>query len=505
MTTLSSRPRSLWIDTSPATDHPPLHGEHSADVVIVGAGIVGLTTALLLQRSGQRVVVLEADRVCTGTTGHTTAKVTSLHQLIYERLTRRYDPRTATTYARANEAALDQVEALVHELQIDCDFHRTPAYTYTLEPRCVPDVEAEARAAMAAGLSASLVTRTELPLPVRAAVRVEHQIALHARLYCVGLAAALHRDGATIHEHSRVTDVDTHDRSYAVKTAHGTIHARHVVLATLLPFLDRGGFFAKATPQRSYLVAARLRQPAIDGMYINVETPTRSLRPALGGRYLLVGGEGHAVGQEPDTEGCYRRLEEWTRAHFAVESIDYRWSAQDYMSIDELPFIGPMPRGRGILVATGFRKWGMSLGTLAAMLLHDRITGYDNPWAATFDARRLNMRQSLVKGTRAGLHAAKHFFGDRLSDLRAPKASALAPGHGGIAKLDGRTVAAYRDDDGRLHAVSPVCPHMGCRVRWNPAERSWDCPCHGSRFTAHGQVIEGPAVEDLRRIETDDA
>lgn len=501
MPTTAARPLSLWIDTSPATDHPSLHGDQTADVAVVGAGIVGLTTALLLQRSGRRVVVIEADRICTGTSGHTTAKVSALQGLVYSSLTRRYDPETAAVYARANEAALEQIGALVHELEIDCDFRRTPAYTYTLESERVADIEAEVGAASAAGLPVSLVTRTELPLPVKAAVRLDHQIALHARLYCLGLAEGFVRSGGTIFEQSRVTDVRTRGGVHVVQTAAGTVTAPRVVLATLLPILDRGGFFAKATPQRSYLIAARLRQPVPEGMWINVETPTRSLRPALGGQYLLVGGEGHAAGQERDTGLHYRRLEAWTRECFDVESIDYRWSGQDYMPVDGLPFIGPMPRGRGIMVATGFRKWGMSLGTLAAMLIHDRITGRPNPWAATFDAKRINVRQSFVDAAKAGLTTAKRFVGDRLATLRAPAASTLAPGQGCIAKLGGRKVAAHRDDRGRLLAVSPVCTHMGCQVSWNTAERSWDCPCHGSRFAPDGRVIQGPAVADLERVD----
>jgi len=502
MPTTSSRPSSLWIETSPVTDHPVLRGDQTADVAVVGAGIVGLTTALLLQRSGRRVVVIEADRVCTGTSGHTTAKVTALQGLVYSSLARRYDEHVAAVYARANEAALDQIDALVHELEIDCDFRRAPAYTYTLDSERVKEIEAEVGAASAAGLAASLVTQTELPLPVKAAVRLENQILLHARLYCLGLAQALVASGGTIFERSRVTDVSLRGGVHVVRTAEGTVTTPRVVLATLLPILDRGGFFAKATPQRSYLIAARLRQPVPEGMYINVETPTRSLRPALRGRYLIVGGEGHGTGQERDTGLRYRRLETWTRAHFDVEAVDYRWSGQDYMPIDGLPFIGPMPRGRGIMVATGFRKWGMSLGTLAAMIIHDRITGRPNPWAATFDAKRINVRQSVKDAAKAGLLTAKRFVGDRLATLRAPDVSTLQRGQGCIAKLDGRKVAAYRDDEGRLHAVSPICTHMGCQVTWNVAERSWDCPCHGSRFGFDGRVIQGPAVNDLPRVET---
>jgi glycine/D-amino acid oxidase-like deaminating enzyme/nitrite reductase/ring-hydroxylating ferredoxin subunit len=342
-----------------------------------------------------------------------------------------------------------------------------------------------------------LAASVPLPYPVAAAVRLDNQLHFHPRRYCVGLARAVVRLGGSVHEHTRARAVDTASSGVSVTTDEGTISADFAVLATHLPFLDRGGFFARAHPYRSYAVAARLREGAPDGMYISVEEPTRSLRPAPDGR-IIMGGEGHKTGHEPDTRRHYAALEAWGRTHFDVESIDYRWSAQDYHPVDGFPYVGQLtPRQERILVATGFRKWGMTNGTAAAQILSDRILGRDNPWATAFDSTRVAPRPSAVAFVQENLGVAGHFVADRVAALRAPAAESLQPGEGGIARHDGGRAACYRDEEGSLHAVSTTCTHLGCQVTFNNGERTWDCPCHGSRFDVDGHVLEGPAVKDL--------
>jgi len=303
--------------------------------------------------------------------------------------------------------------------------------------------------------------------------------------------------GGSVHEHTTARAVETASSAVSVTTNGGTITADRVVLATHLPFLDRGGFFARAHPYRSYAVAARLRHAAPDGMYISVEEPTRSLRPAPDGR-IIVGGEGHKTGHEPDTRRCYAALEAWGRTHFDIESIDYRWSAQDYHPVDGFPYVGQLtPRQERVLVATGFRKWGMTNGTAAAQILADRIVGRDNPWATAFDSTRVAPRPSAGPFVQENLGVAARFVADRIAVLHAPTADSLQPGEGGIVRRDGGRAACYRDETGSLHAVSTTCTHLGCQVTFNTAERTWDCPCHGSRFDVDGHVLEGPAVKDL--------
>ncbi len=488
---------SLWIPTAPPDDYPSLAeaGPGRVDVAVIGSGITGLTTATLLKASGAAVAVLEAGRVCSGVTAYTTAKVSSLHGLTYARLVSSAGEERARGYGEANQAAIETIAALVAERAIDCDFSRRAAYTYTTEAGTVGQIEAEVEAAQRLGLPATFTTETDLPYEVAAAVRFADQAQFHPRRYCLALASAIPDEGCHVFERTRAIAVEE-GSPCVVRTDRGPIEADHVVVATHLPFLDRGGFFAKCHPSRSYALAARLEGPPPQGMYLSADRPTRSVRAALGDEFVILGGEGHRVGEDADTRRRYQALEAWAREHFPVHEVAYRWSAQDYTPVDGMPFVGRLLPGSRVLVATGFNKWGMTNGTAAAGVLADLASGRDSPWAEVFDATRL---RSLATGEllTTNVGTVRHFIADRLSTVRPGPAERLRPGEGAIALVDGKKVAAYRDDDGALHAVSPVCTHQYCLVSFNTAERTWDCPCHGSRFTVDGKVLEGPAVEDL--------
>jgi nitrite reductase/ring-hydroxylating ferredoxin subunit len=270
-------------------------------------------------------------------------------------------------------------------------------------------------------------------------------------------------------------------------------------VATQLPFFDPAGLFTRTSPSRSYALAVTLTDPAPPGMYLSADAATRSTRPLkAGGEKAVLAGEEHKVGHGRDTHAHYEALEGWARERFPVRSVDYRWSAQDYLPADSVPYIGRMIPGYGRLhVATGFKKWGMTHSAVAAMLLRDEITGHANSWSGLFRATRLHPLASAKEVAVHNLDVGLRFAGDRLLSLRPPPAHELAPGEAGLRELNGEKVAAYRDQDGRLHAVSGRCTHLGCLVAWNAAERTWDCPCHGSRYSYDGQVIQGPAVKNL--------
>lgn len=494
---------SLWVGTSEVTRFHELHGDLTTEVVVVGAGIAGLTTAALLKADGARVVLVEAGRVAAGVTGYTTAKLTVLHGLVFDDLVQAFGEEGARTYADANLAGMTTVAELAVRHGIDCDLERRPAYTYTTDPAMVDKVRAEVSAAQRLGLPAAFTTDTDLPYPVEGAIRVADQRQFHPRKYCIGLARAVDGAGSAVYEGTRALSVDEQGGRCTVETDHGTLTADFVVQATHLPFSDSGGFFARTHPMRSYALSARLDGPVPQGMYLSVDTPSRSVRsaPMDGGEVVILGGESHKVGQDPDTRERYAALEAWARREFPVRSIDYRWSAQDYMPADHVPFVGRVsPASERVLVATGFKKWGMSNGSAAGVMLADRIAGRKNPFAGFFDTNRVNPRQSVKGLVKENADVVKRFVGDRLR-TETRSAADLAPGEAAILVDGTERVAVHRDEAGVLHAVSPVCTHMGCTVTWNTAETTWDCPCHGSRFNCYGEVIQGPAVKDLEAKE----
>ena len=496
---------SLWVSTTDETNYPPLPSSGlSFDVAVIGGGITGLTTALLLKRAGLSVALLEARRIASGATGYTTAKVTSLHGLTYASLVKEQGEDKARQYAEASQAAIEQIASFVAEEGIDCGFERMTAMTYTEDPDRVVDIQDEVDAARVLGLPAALTTTTDLPYEVRAAVRFDNQAQFHPRRYALGLAQLLEGDGCRVFEETRALDIDSSDGRHEVKTEHGVVHATHVVQATHLPFHDPAGLFARAAPTRSYCMAVQIEGKVPQGMYLSADSPVRSLRPHRIGdtQYLLVGGEGHKVGQGDFTTTRYAKLEAWVRERFNVKSVDFRWSAQDYMPADEVPFIGKLsPKSDRLYVATGFKKWGMTTGTAAGMILHDYILERPNPWSEVFDATRLDLGASAAKLIKENANVAKRFLGDRLAALVAPDIETLKPGEGAIVRAGRHKVAAYRELGGMVKAVSPICTHMGCVVSFNDAEQSWDCPCHGSRFDVDGGVIEGPAVEPLDAVD----
>lgn len=501
MGSLNEQNISLWVGTSPETNWPMLSQDIDVDVAVIGAGITGLSVAAMLKQRGVNVAVIEAGRIASGATGYTTAKVTSLHGIMYADLVESAGKEQAQQYADANEAAISKVANMVDTYNIDCDFHRADAFSYTIDPNQVENIRAEVDAAQSLGLPASFAESTELPFAIKGAVRFANQARFHPRKYCLGLAEAIDGDGSYIFEMTRAIDVSGDD-TCEVQTTGGTVRATHVVMATQKPFLDKGGYFAKTHPARSYAMAVELNGPAPEQMYLSIDTPTRSVRSHTEGdrHYVIIGGEGHKVGQEPDTVDRYEALESWAREYFDVRSIDYRWSAQDYMPVDDVPYIGSITSdNEKILVATGFKKWGMTNGTVAGMILTDTIMGIESPWKDVFNSTRTEIRRSAKQFVLENANVAKRLIGDRLRTLKVPAAEDLKPGEGGVVDADGEKVAAYRSESGMLYMVSATCTHLGCQVTWNTGEKSWDCPCHGSRFSYDGEVIQGPATKNLER------
>lgn len=492
--------RPYWLEHA-TSDYPPLTQDLEVDVTVIGAGITGLTAAYLLKQAGKTVALLEMNRVGYGATGYTTAKLAVGHGLIYDSLIASYDVETASRYARSNQEAIEQVARIVGELSIECDFERSANYVYTESRESVARIEREVEAARAAGVEAELTTDSDLPYPIAAAIRVDGQAQFHPWKYLAALARAVDGDGSHVFESSRARQVHS-GSPCVVETERATLRAGHVIVATQLPFLDRGLFFAKAHPTTSYAIAAAVDEGvAPRGMYISADQPTRSVRSTSGEdgrRIVIVGGEGHKPGAEPDTRRCYERLETFLADRFGA-TAEYRWSTHDFSPLDKLPYIGRLRRGDDrLLVATGFAKWGMTKGALAASMLTDSILGRPNEFEDLYDANRLEPRRSAARFAKENAAVGVHFFRDRVrSRPGEDEVARLAPGEGVVARIGGKHHAVSRRDDGELVTLSARCTHLGCIVGWNAADRAWECPCHGSRYTAEGTLVHGPATTDL--------
>ncbi|HLM63074.1 MAG TPA: FAD-dependent oxidoreductase [Acidimicrobiales bacterium] len=484
----------------------PLDGDRDVDVVVIGAGVAGLSVAERLRAAGADVVVLERHGVGTGVTGGSTAKVTALHGTLLATLRDQHGPEAASLYATVNAVAVEDVAETVERHGIDCDLRRAASVNYATTPEGRTQLDADAAAASEAGLDVHLEDRTELPFAVTGAEVLPGQVHLHPRRYCEGLAATL--GTGAVRTGAPVMAVDEDDDGCHARTPSGTVHARHAVVATQGPIVDPRLLANRCRPSRSYVVAVEVDGPIPQDLYLSVDQPTRSLRPAtIGGvDVLLVGGEGHPVGDETDAVACLEALESWAREHFAVRAVGRRWAAHDHVPTDHLPFVGRLTPGSNRWVATGFQKWGFSTSGVAGAVIAAGIAGEDHPATRLLDPARL--RSTLTRQlAQDGLRVTSRLVGDRVAvrvGRRSADLAALGPGDGIVAHTDRGPTAVCRDGSGTLHEVSAVCTHQGCLVRFNRAQVSWDCPCHGSRYAPDGTVLAGPATKDLAPVEATD-
>ncbi|WP_255768622.1 FAD-dependent oxidoreductase [Pseudarthrobacter sulfonivorans] len=497
---LQGEPVSLWLASAGETGYPALDRDAEADVAVIGAGVAGLTAALALKRAGHTVAVLEAARVGTGVTGHTTGKVTSLHRLAYTDLVRSHGTDTARIYGQANQDAIDHIRRVVAAEGIECDFRLVTNYTYAETDEALQLVRAEADLAASLGLPSSFTSDVPLPFPAKGAVRFDGQAQFHAVKYLQGLARAVHGDGSFVFEQTRALRL--HDGSPGVvDTDGGTVRARDIIVATNVPFGDDGAFDSRCQPHRSYIVAGRVDAPPLDATFISVDEPMRSiLTVAIDGQsYVLTGGEGHPASEAGDTAGRFGRLAAFARDRLGVREITHRWSTQDNLPADGLPYVGLMSAdARHVYVITGLRKWGLTNGTAAALILADTLGGRETPWAAVFDSnRRAPAAGAGAVGDAASGVPTAATAAAPAETAPAPREDSLAPGEGAVLDVAGESAAVYRDGDGRIHSLSAICTHLGCTVEFNAADTTWDCPCHGSRFAVDGTVIHGPATTNL--------
>lgn len=462
---------SIWSKEVEIPRREPLDGNLFTEAAVIGAGMTGILTAYFLQEIGFHVVVLEADRIGSGQTKNTTAKITSQHGLIYDGLIKKLGERKAELYAKANEEAITEYEKLIEKHQIECHFEKLPSYLYSTEKEECLKREAEAAAKL--GIKATFTKETKLPFSVCGAVRFEEQAQFHPLEFIKEISKDL-----MIYEQTKVLKV----KKNRIMTNRGTVRADHIVFATHYPILNVPGFyFLRQHQDRSYVVALEKAEP-LDGMYYSIDEDGLSLRSE--GNVLLLGGGAHRTGKAEEAA-----------KYFPDSKIAAKWSAQDCVTHDGLPFVGRYSLFRpDWYVATGYKKWGMTTSMIAARILCDSICGMENPYALLFTPKRFSFYgfSALIKDIgESVIGLSKGAF-----HLPMVGEESLGRGEGGIVRIGMRRYACYRDKEGRLHKISARCPHMGCELAWNPEELSWDCPCHGSRFDCDGKLLDNPAQVD---------
>ncbi len=495
--------RTPWSSTQvPA--FPGLRRDLEVEICVIGAGIAGLTTAYLLRHEGFSVAVLEDGATASGQSGRTSAHLSSVIDDRFAEIVRVHGAEGARRAADSHTAAIDRIERIVVEERIDCDFERLDGYLLFTADRTGAALRAELEAASAAGLSVQRVERA----PIRSwdtgpCLRFPRQAQIHPLKYLRALARATAARGAAIHDGTRAVAV--HDGlPVCVETENGpVVRAQAVVVATNVPFVDRVAIHTKQAAYMTYVVAAGAPRNDLErALYWDDEAPyhyVRFQRAAPGEELLLVGGEDHRSGQAHDESERFARLEAWARRRFpGLGSIEFRWSGQVMEPVDGLAFIGRNPHEENVFVATGDSGMGMTHGTIAGILLTDLLAGRPSPWASLYDPSRRTLstaREYAEENLRTVVRYADWLTPGDVQDARA-----LQPGQGAVVRRGLKKLAVYRDESGELHTLSAICPHLGCIVQWNGSERTWDCPCHGSRFDATGRSIVGPANRDLKEL-----
>jgi glycine/D-amino acid oxidase-like deaminating enzyme/nitrite reductase/ring-hydroxylating ferredoxin subunit len=496
-------PKTYWREIELPT-FQKLSEDVSVDVAIVGAGITGITAAYLLSKEGLKVAILEAGSVLNGTTGHTTAKVTAQHGLIYDEFINHFSEETARLYYESHMNAIQFVESNVQEKGIDCDFSKEDAYIYAVTDEYKEKLETEWEAYKRLDIDGALKDLIPFNIDVKAALMMRNQAQFHPLKYLKVLLEDAVKAGCTVFENTTATDIEDDDLQPKVVTKAGhRVTCNQVIIASHFPFYDLPGlYFARMYADRSYAIGIKTDKEYPGGMYISADSPTRSIRytPIDGENLIIIGGENHKTGQGIDTIKHFEALEAFAEDVFGIKKYDYRWSAQDLVTLDKVPYIGPITSEREhILVATGFKKWGMTTGTVAGRLLADYVLNNENPYKELYSPSRFHADPDLQSLVSTNVDVAKHLIKGKL-EIVPGDPDDLTDGEGSVVMYNGQRAGAYKDENGKLYIVDTTCTHLGCECEWNHAEKTWDCPCHGSRYAYSGDVIEGPAKKALKLL-----
>lgn len=493
---------SLWLDSNKKTNtFTSLSDDTETDVCIIGAGIFGLTCAYYLSNLGFKVVVLEKDDIGKKTTGHTTAKITSQHSLFYDYLINSYGKKFASDYLEANEKAIENIKQIVDKEKIKCDFEYQNSYVYTTKKSELRTIKKEVSAVESLGFPCEFVTKTGLPFKIEGAICFKNQAQFHPLKYLNGLCKSITSHNGKIFTETTVTNIEeSNNYTYLISTSNATVKSKFVIVATHYPFINFPGmYFLKMYQSTSYIIAVDTKKTLFNGMYINDTNPIFSYRTVKykGKKLLLIGGGDHKTGQPSCYQDTYGILEQEAKKFYPDCEVLYRWNTRDCISLDKIPYIGhyssSMPN---VFVGTGFKKWGMTLSNVAANIVVDDICEKENKYTYLFKPSRLKpiknrdeMKNILVQSTNSlvlnKFKSANMSFDEIQNDS------------GSIIEINHEKIGIYKSPEGKIFAVKPICTHLGCLLSWNDVDKTWDCPCHGSRFDYHGKNLYDPAFKNL--------
>ena len=495
---------SFWLDNFKTKSYPELDKDLNVDVCIIGGGITGISCGYYLAKNNLKVCILEKDKIMEKTSGHTTAKITSGHGLIYKYLFDSYGKDCAQKYLNSNQEAILNIKEIIDKENIDCDFEFQNNYIYTTDANSVKKIKDEVQTLKKLNYDARFLDKITLPISnVKAAIEYHHQAQFNPIKYAEGLCNYITNNNGVIYEHSKVIKLKKVENEYNIYTTNNVVKAKYVIIATRYPVINFPGFhFLKMYSQASYLIAIETTSPLFKGMYINSDVPSYSFKTALhnGKRILLVGGFEHKRGAKIDLSNSYNYLIEKSKEIYPDAKVLYKWNTHDSVSLDKIPYIGDFSTFYpNVYVATGFKKWGMTTSNVAANLITDKILGKENKYEDIYDAKRLRPIKNREEFKNMLKESTHSLLFNKL-DLPAATPKDIKLGEGKIVNDNGTKVGIYKDENGKEYKIIPKCMHLGCELSWNNLDKTWDCPCHGSRYTFEGKLIYGPSKKNLKII-----
>ena len=493
---------SYWTDTTTRPSFSKLNENIEVDICIIGAGITGIMSAYMLKDSGLKICLVEKGEVCSGVTQNTTAKVTSQHGLIYRYLEDSFGIEFAKKYLKSNQEAIKTIEDIIKKENIECEFQRTDNYIYTCTDEYIQRIKDEIETVNKLGLNAEQIDKINLPFEIKIGIKFPNQAKFHPLKYLYKIVEILKNNNVEIYTNSIIKDIKKEGTKYILKAEEYNVKSKYVVMATHYPIKSFPGLhFLKMYQDRSYAIAVEPHTKISSEMYISAESPVASFRP-INDELLIIGGEDHKTGDNSkDLNICYKSLESYAKEIYPSMEVKYRWATQDCVSLDKVPYIGEfsnlMPN---MYIATGYKKWGMTTSHVAARIIRDKILNKDNEYEEIYRATRM---EPIKNHEEFGNMLKQTVYSLGINKIKMPKYKYedLAKDSGGVVEYEGEKMGIYKDKDGKIYAVKPYCKHLGCELSWNNLEKTWDCPCHGSRYDYKGKLISEPATEDLDRYE----